>query len=224
MPELQVHSCNTWLPPVRYCTVWETPTQLNNLFLDQLPHGAKSKAQTPMTQPPPTLPDSGTTISDTPSRDNHPPAHKGTSASTTRQVSQRPLPTKKTASVPTQNSKKRKHTTGPRSAHCFEETKQDTTSDEDDPGNFSGDGSSSGDSLSDDAPSHPKRQRTAGIVTRSSTRIPAPDASIEGGLNVTFLAPSLTTHHGACRRLFGRCRCVSRLSRSPAHSPHSHFL
>ena len=94
-----------------------------------------------------------------------------TTTTTAHRVNYRPLPTKKP--VPVHNTKKRKHNPKARPIRYFE----DAGSEEDDSGGRSGDGSSSGDSVSINAPAHPKRQRTSRIVTRASTQTPAPDVN-----------------------------------------------
>ena len=66
----------------------------------------------------------------------------------------------------------------------------DAESNDDDPGSYSGDGMSSGESVSSNAPALPKRQRTSGITTRSSARIPTRDINADDSLNP---APSAIT-------------------------------
>ena len=161
------------------------------LFPDQSLHTARTEMpppviRTPGIQPPP-LPNSAPIVDGTPSTDDHPSTRIGPTTTTTRQTSYRLLQAKNTSSRPAQGTNKRKHT-GSRSVRVrnFEETPQDITSEEDDPGNFSGDGNSSGDSLSD-VPACPKRQRTSRIVTRSSAQTSTTDAIMEGELNPALL-------------------------------------
>jgi len=161
-----------------------------DLLLDQLLKGkAKSLppgTQTPMVTPR-TLPDSALTIDDMPPTED-PPTHPGSTSSITPRASYRPLPAKKLAPVPVQDTKKRKYVSKSRPIRYFE----DTGSEEDDPEVFSGDGSSSGDSLSDSAPSQPKRQRTSKVTTRSSARTSTLDADTQDSPDVAFPAPALT--------------------------------
>ena len=95
-----------------------------------------------------------------------------TTTTTVRQANYRPLPTKKP--VPARGTKKRKHNSKTHPIRYFE----DSGGEGDDPGGLSGDGSSSGDSVSSNAPAHAKRQRTSRIVTQASTRTPARDVNI----------------------------------------------
>lgn len=73
-----------------------------------------------------------------------------------------------------EGAKKRKHGSKElRPIHYFEGSEN-----EDGEASNSGDGSSSGESISSDTPARSKRQCTSGIVTRSSTKTPAPSTSI----------------------------------------------
>ena len=157
-------------------------------FLDQLLQAAKTGTPPPVTQTPgvtPSLtpPNAAPIVDDTPSVDNPPSTHNGSTAATTARY--RPLPARNTAPAPTRGTRKRKHTSKSRPIRYFE----DTESEED---NFSGDGSSSGGSVSGDVLASKKRQRTSGIITRSSTQAPAPDVGAKDGLSVASQAPTLT--------------------------------
>ena len=102
----------------------------------------------------------------------------------------RPLPPRIEPSVPSSASviKKRKHTkepNGSRAIRYFE-----GSSEEDDNGYISGDGSSSGESITN-VPGNAKRQRTSTITTRSLAQTPVPDLAIENPLGSSPLAPAL---------------------------------
>ncbi|KAF9777748.1 hypothetical protein BJ322DRAFT_1025590 [Thelephora terrestris] len=140
--------------------------------------------------PPPTLP-GVPIVGDTASIHNPPPTYIGSSTTTaTRQPGYCPLPTKKTALPTAQGSHKRKHTALSNSVCHFE----DSASEEDDPRNFSsdgsGDGSSSGDSLSDDNSAPPKRQRTSRVAICSIAQSSDPAASQQDSSNAPLRAPS----------------------------------
>ena len=100
----------------------------------------------------------------------------------------RPRPTRIEPSVPTSTSviKKRKHAMKPNDSHAIRYFEGST--DEDDTGYISGDGSSSGESIPSNAPGNAKRQRTSTIKTRSSAQTPAPDLTIENPLEPPPLA------------------------------------
>lgn len=85
-------------------------------------------------------------------------------------------------------TKKRKHalkSRGPRPVRYFEGSGSEGSGN----GHESGDGSSSGDSIPSDVPTNAKRQKTSGIVTRSSTRTPAPDVGDGEPLDSISLPP-----------------------------------
>ena len=97
---------------------------------------------------------------------------------TTSRGNYRPLQSRNESSTPAPIPKKRKHSskpTNPRPIRYFE-----GSSDEDeDSGHQSGDGSSSGDSVTSDGPMKVKRPRTSRVMTRSLTQTPVPNLTVE---------------------------------------------
>jgi len=127
-------------------------------------------------------------IDDVSSAEDPPSTRIGLATTTGHRSNYRPLPAKNTALISGHDTKKRKHIAKSRPIRYFE----DTGSEEDDPDNFSGDGSSSGDSVSNDAPSDMKRQRTSRITTRSSARTLALSTGVRVGPSAASPAPALT--------------------------------
>jgi len=93
-------------------------------------------------------------IDNMPSTEDPPSTHIGSAAIIGHQSNYCLLPAKSTASISISNTKKYKHLTKSYPICYFE----DTESEEDDPGNVGGDGSSSGDSVSNDVPLDTKWQ------------------------------------------------------------------
>jgi len=122
-------------------------------------------------------------------------------------------------------TKKRKHTPksqGSRPVHYFEAS----GSESEDFGHKSGDGSSSGDSIPSDTPTNVKRQKTSAIMTRSSTRTPAPDVNNGESSDHTPLPPAVlaplptvTTGVGkyAVTNSSNHCRCHTISQRDSRH-------
>ena len=104
----------------------------------------------------------------------------------TSQASYRSLPAKKTSSEPTQGAGKRKYRAKPRPVQYFE----DTASEDDNPVNGDGDGSSSGESVHSDAAAPAKRQKISRIATRSSTRTVTSREGTSGALHSPSPSPA----------------------------------
>ena len=144
---------------------------------------AKNKQPAPDDQMPQastflTLPDAVSTVNDFPPAENPPPTHiQPLPATTARKPSYRQLPTKVASSIPVEGPKKRKYgSKESRTIRYFEDLETDGDGTDDN----SGDGSSSGGSISSNAPALSKRQRTSRIITRASTRILVPGTHMEG--------------------------------------------
>ena len=106
---------------------------------------------------------------------------------TINQTNYRALPAQDLSSTHISTTGKCKHGSklkDTRPIHYFE----GSSSEDDDTGHPSGDGSSSGEDLD---PALAKRQKTSRIMTRSSTRTPAPDIDIRGASNSGTLSPAL---------------------------------
>jgi hypothetical protein len=128
---------------------------------------AENEGQSTRTEVSPLLPNT-TPVLDDPSSTNN-TRIKSVVTSTHRRGKNRPPPTRKAKlSAVVAGSRKRKHTSGNLSPICDREDSESEKTSYD-----SGDGSSSGESISSDAPMHRKRQRTSQIATRSSVRTPA---------------------------------------------------
>ena len=172
--EWPVHSWHTRVRPVstNYSAVCICMTD-NILFSDQLSHvtkdGTPSDVEISRVSLPLTLPHSTPIVNSTRPTDDSPSIRIQSSAAPI--TSYRPLPTKKVALIPAQGTNKRKHASKSRPIRYFE----DERNEEGDTDKCSGDGSSSGESVSSNAPVRAKRQRTSRIATRSSTRTLAPD-------------------------------------------------
>lgn len=138
-----------------------------------------STIETPQVSPPLTLPNAAPII-DSPlsAGDPSPTRIQSQAATAVRQANYRPLPAKSTSAKLVEGTKKRKHTSKePRVVRYFEGSE----SEDDKAGSDSGDGSSSGESISSNAPA--KRPRTSRIATRSSSRASAPGTGAEGTLD-----------------------------------------
>ena len=165
------------------------------LFSDELLQMAETRTppviQTPGVSLPPMLPNPGPIVDNTPPTNDLPSTHIRSLATTVaRQANYRPLPTKKPVSRPVQDTNKHKHAVKSHQICYFE----DEGSEDDGPGDCSGDGSSSGESVSSNAPA--KRQRMSRVVTRSSVQAPAPDMRMEDALDLDTpsLADNLLTN------------------------------
>jgi hypothetical protein len=97
----------------------------------------------------------------------------------------RPLQDNPSTVIPT--TTKRKHASKSKSSHTVQFF-EDSSSEDKDTGQQSGDGSSSGESLVSNAPASAKRQRTSRVTTRSLAVTPAPNRIAEEASNS---APSL---------------------------------
>jgi len=111
---------------------------------------------------------------------------------TTNKLRYRALPPRDELSTRIPTTRKRKHAStlkGSRPIRYFE----GSSSEDEGGGDQSGDGSSSGDSIVFEGPTKTKRQRTSGIVTRSSVRTPAPDVSNGESSESASLTPTTST-------------------------------
>lgn len=120
------------------------------------------------------------------SANNSPSTDILATTTTARKANYRPLPVKKTTSVPVRGAKKRKHSAKQSSTRYSEG--EETPSEDD----IEDDGLTSGDSISSNAQASTKRQRTSRIITRSSIRIPATNEGT-GGLNPPSPSLAATT-------------------------------
>jgi len=135
--------------------------------------------QTPQASPSPVLPSTTSINSDEQLADTPPPAHMESPIPTAApRANFRPPPTRRKL-PPTLGTNKRKLGLKSTPIHYFE----DSPNNSDEAGNYSGDGSSSGDSVFSNAPPRAKRPRISAIVTRSSKRSSAPNVGIRDTLS-----------------------------------------